>query len=245
MRNFRSSNPFMQQNVFSRMRSTYAGEVMTANGTVNKAAFLILIVFGSAIFGWGMAISGGMAITTIAALVGFGLAIFTMFKPTIANITAPVYSIAQGLFLGGISYIFESMYPGIASQAVIGTVSVFFLMMFFYRTGIIKVTERMRSIVIALTFGVALAYLISFVISLFTGYSLIHNAGTFGILFSVFVIGLAAFNLLLDFDTIENAERSGIDKKMEWFFAFSMLVTLIWLYIEILRLLSILRSSNN
>lgn len=243
MRSFRSSNPFMSREVFSRMPQSQYG-TMTANGTVNKAAVLILVVFATALFGWNLAATGSMGFTFMAAIAGFILAIVTIFKPNIANITAPLYAVAEGVFIGGISYYFETQYPGIASQAVIGTVSVFFLMMFLYRTGMIKVTDKMRGVVIALTMGVAFAYLISFVISLFTGTSILFRGGTFGIIFSVFVIGLAAFNLLLDFDNIEQAERYGAEKSMEWFFAFSMLVTLVWMYIEILRLLSILRSND-
>ncbi len=235
----RTGNPFLRRNTFTE--KTYSGELMTANGTVNKAAFLILIVFASAIFGWSTA-GVGYGIAMIAMLGGLVFALITSFKPQVAGITSPIYAILQGVFLGSIARIFEASYPGIASQAVIGTISVFMVMMFLYRAKIIKVTDRLRSIVIACTLGIAAAYLISFVMSFFISTTLFNVGGPLGIGISLFVIAVAAFNLLLDFDHIEKSESYGSPKYMEWYFAFSLLVTLVWLYIEMIRLLTRLRS---
>ena len=236
----KTGNPFLRENAFSS-RHSFSGDLMTANGTVNKAAFLIVIVFASGIFGWSITDSG-YGIGMLAMLGGLLFAIITSFKPNIASVTAPIYAILQGIFLGSICKIFEASYPGIASQAVIGTVSIFMVMMFLYRSRIIKVTDRLRSIVIACTIGIALAYFVSFIMSFFTASNLFNVGGALGIGISLFVIAVAAFNLLLDFDYIERSESHGSPKYMEWYFAFSLLVTLVWLYIEMLRLLTRIRN---
>jgi uncharacterized YccA/Bax inhibitor family protein len=170
---------------------------------------------------------------------GFITAMITIFRPTSSPITAPIYAVLEGMFLGGISAFFEGMYPGIAIQAVSLTLAVLGVMLFLYKARIIKVTEKLRGGIIAATGAIAVVYLVSWVLSMFNIYlPMIHSSGLMGIGFSLFVVGLAAFNLLLDFDFIEKGARNGAPKYMEWFSAFGLMMTLIWLYLEILRLLS-------
>ncbi len=236
----RTGNPFLRESSFGS-RQSFSGELMTANGTVNKAAFLIVIVFAAGVFGWSIT-GSSYGIGFLAMLGGLVFALITSFKPNVAPITSPIYAILQGIFLGSLCKVLEASYPGIARQAVIGTVTIFMVMMFLYRSGIIKVTDKLRSIVIACTIGIALAYFISFIMSFFTSSTLFNVGGALGIGISLFVIAVAAFNLLLDFDYIERSESHGAPKYMEWYFAFSLLVTLVWLYIEMIRLLTRLRS---
>ena len=174
-------------------------------------------------------------------IVGLVAALAVMFKPMWARFLAPVYAIAQGLAVGAISKLFNMQYEGIVLQAVGATIGVFVVMLLLYRTGVIRVTNTFRRVIVGATVGLMVFYLASFVVSLF-GPSLIPTgSGSFSILFSVFVAGLAAFNLALDFDFIDQAERAGAPKQMEWFAAFGLLVTIVWLYLEILRLLAKLR----
>jgi uncharacterized YccA/Bax inhibitor family protein len=155
---------------------------------------------------------------------------------------APVYAILEGMFLGAISALFEAMYPGIVMNAVLGTFGTFLFMLFAYRTGIIKVTDKLRSIIMSATFGIAIMYGLSWILSIFgIGMPFFHGNGLISIGISIFIIVVAAFNLLLDFDMIERASAMQAPKYMEWFGAFGLLVTLVWLYIEFLRLLSKLR----
>jgi len=176
-------------------------------------------------------------------IAGTVLAFITIFAERFAGVTAPLYAVCEGLFLAGISLVFESQYPGIAPQAVALTFGVFVVMLGVYRSGLIKVTDKFRMGVVAATGGIALIYLVSIVLGLFgVNMPLIHSSGMFGILFSLFVVGIASLNLVLDFDFIERGAQAGAPKYMEWYGAFGLLVTLVWLYLEILRLLSKLRS---
>ena len=177
------------------------------------------------------------------ALVGFGLAMYTSFVPRNAGITAPIYAFLKGLFLGGISLVLEMQYPGIAIQAVGLTFGTLASLLFFYKSGLIKPTENYRLMIFSATFGIMILYLVNFVMSFFgAGIGFIHSNGIFGIGFSLFVVGVAALNLVLDFDFIEQGAENSLPKYMEWYGAFSLMVTLIWLYLEILRLLAKLRS---
>jgi uncharacterized YccA/Bax inhibitor family protein len=171
------------------------------------------------------------------------VALITIFKKNLAPTTAPIYAVLEGLFLGGLSAMFEAQFSGIAVQAIFGTFGTMGGLLLAYRTGLIKATENFRLGVFAATAGIALLYLVSFVMGFF-GKSIpfIHQSGTFGILFSVFVVIIAALNLVLDFDFIEKGEEVGAPKYMEWYAAFGLLVTLVWLYVEMLRLLAKLRS---
>jgi uncharacterized YccA/Bax inhibitor family protein len=171
----------------------------------------------------------------------FGL--ITIFKKNWAMYTAPIYAILQGLFLGGISAIFENQYPGIVIQATGLTFGTLASLLVLYKTGVIKPTENFRLMVVSATMGIALLYVVSFIMSMFgSGIGFIHDNGIFGIGFSLFVVGIAALNLVLDFDFIEQGSENNAPKYMEWFGAFALMVTLIWLYLEMLRLLAKLRS---
>ena len=167
----------------------------------------------------------------------------TIFKPTVGHITVPAYAVVEGVFLGVISMIFNAMYPGIVVQAVFLTFGTLGALLLAYKSGLIQATENFKLGVVAATGGIAILYLINFVMSFFgSGMGIISSNGTMGILFSGFVVVIAALNLVLDFDFIEEGAEMGAPKYMEWYGAFGLLVTLIWLYLEILRLLAKLQS---
>ena len=234
----RSGNPVLGSDTFRKERVLSGAETMTIGGTVNKSALLFVILCATATFTWnqGQAAAGLIWVGVIGGLV---VALVTVFKKTWAPITAPIYAALQGLALGGISAIFESAYPGIVSQAVFLTFGTLAALLIAYRSGWIKATENFKLGVVAATGGIFFVYLISFVLSFFgASIPLIHGSGTFGILFSLFVVVIAALNLVLDFDFIEQGAEQGAPKYMEWYAAFGLIVTLIWLYLEILRLLS-------
>ncbi|MEM7009483.1 MAG: Bax inhibitor-1/YccA family protein, partial [Thermodesulfobacteriota bacterium] len=173
---------------------------------------------------------------------GLIFAFITIFKKTWAPITAPIYAILEGLAIGGISAIFELQFSGIVFQAVSLTFGTLFAMLVTYRLGLIKVTEKFRMGVVAATGAIFVVYLLSFVLGFFSiNVPFIHSGGTIGILFSLFVVVIAALNLVLDFDFIEKGAEHGAPKYMEWYGAFGLIITLVWLYIEFLRLLSKLR----
>lgn len=253
----KSSNPVLKEKAFSR-DYTMQSEVMTVNGTMNKTALLLLLVVASAVFTWNkffdaIAINpeAGMSAVVpwlaIGGIGGFIAALVTVFRPQSSGFSAPIYAILEGLFLGGISAIFESMYPqdGIVMRAVILTFAVFFAMLFLYRSGIIKVTQKLRMGIVAATGGIALVYLASFIGGMFgMEFSFLHGNSNLSIGISLFVIAIAALNLVLDFSFIENASAQGAPKYMEWYGAFGLMVTLVWLYLEILRLLSKLASRD-
>jgi uncharacterized YccA/Bax inhibitor family protein len=227
---------------------------MTLNGTITASVALLVLLLISGAFGWNAA-SGPVdnegvetyqfpAIALVGIIVGFIAVIVAMRKPNLAKILGPVYAIAYGFAVGAISKGYETFYDGIVVQAVLATASVFAVMLVLYRTRIIKVTDKFRRTVIVATLGVMVLYLFSFVLSLF-GTTLPFLDGSnmlFSILFSLFVCGLAAANLALDFDFIERGINSGLPKSYEWVGALGLVVTLVWLYLEILRLLSYLRN---
>ena len=245
----RTANPALRESVFTEAARGGRGDVMTINGTVNRTGFLILLVMAAAWYSWnkttpqpGGTVTGHPLIF-VGALGGFVVALITVFKKNLAPITAPIYAVLEGLFLGGLSSIFEARFPGIAVQAILGTFGTMAGLLLAYRTGLIKATENFRLGVFAATAGIAMLYLVSIVMGFF-GKSIpfIHQSGAIGIGFSVFVVIIAALNLVLDFDFIEKGEEVGAPKYMEWYAAFGLLVTLVWLYVEMLRLLSKLRS---
>lgn len=241
-----SSNPVLSSRMFLEARGNSAP--MSVTGTVNKTLFLLflLVVMGS--YTWGLFFkTGNMALVNqwmIGGLVGgiiFGL--MSMFKPAWIRFSAPMYALCQGAAMGGISAVFQAQYPGIVFQAVGLTIFTLLGMLFAFRTGLIQVTDSFRSGIISATLGIGLFYLLSIVLGFFgIEIPLIHGSGLFGIGFSVFVVSIAALNLVLDFDFIYKASRQGAPKEMEWVGAFGLLVTLIWLYLEFLRLLSKLRN---
>ena len=239
----RTSNPMMKDNVFTR--SLAGVEKMTLQGAVNKTITLLALVVIGAGFTWNLFYNQGAAAVQpwmIGGLVGgLVVAMVTIFKQTWAPFLAPVYAVLEGLALGGISAFFEARYPGVVMQAVALTFGVLFCLLMAYKSRLIKVTENFRLGVVAATGGIALVYLIGFVGSFF-GWQMpyIHESGMIGIGFSLFVVMIASMNLVLDFDFIERG--NGVAPKyMEWYAAFGLIVTLVWLYLEILRLLSKLR----
>ena len=245
----RTANPALNKKSFERTGYASSTEdTMTLQGTVNKTGFLLTFLILAAAWTWNLYFeSNNPASVTpwliIGGLGGFIVAIITTFKKHLSPITAPIYAVLEGLFLGSLSALFESRFPGIVVQAVGLTFGTLFALLMAYRSGLIKATENFKLGVTAATGGICLLYLISFVLSFFgTSIPYIHQSGLIGIGFSMFVVVIAALNLVLDFDFIENASESGAPKYMEWYGAFGLLVTLIWLYIEILRLLSKLYS---
>jgi uncharacterized YccA/Bax inhibitor family protein len=223
------------------------GQTMTANGAMSATMFLMVLLIAAATFGWSQVTSlqdGTMAIPSWVMgglIVGLVCAFGVMFKPTAARFLAPVYAIAQGSVVGAISKMFNVQYPGIVIQAVGATIGVFVMMLVLYRTGILRVTDKFRRIVIGATMGLMAFYLVSFIVGLFGANIFPTGSSTMSIGFSVLVAGLAAMNLALDFDFIDKAEAAGAPKHMEWFAAFGIMVTLVWLYLEILRLLAKMR----
>jgi len=247
----RSSNPALSKSIFNQSYSASYSEVMTLNGTINKSLAMLLLVVVGAMYTWKMffgasSFEAGAALTSkwimIGGIGGFVFSLITIFKKTWAYITAPIYAILEGLFLGAISAFIQSrfpQYPGLVFQAVALTFAVFLIMLLSYRTGIIKVTNKLRAGIIAATGAVALIYFISIIFSLFGASNLIiHSNGALGIGISLVIVAIAAFNLVLDFDFIAKGSQAGLPKYMEWYAAFGLMITLVWLYIEILRLLS-------
>ena len=222
--------------------------VMTVGGTASASMVLFALLLVSAAVGW-IAVAepqpGVLSFPPMAfvgAIIGFIAVMVTVFKPMTSHILGPVYAVGQGLFVGALSKMFDATYSGIVVQAVGTTLAVFGVMLFLYRTRILRVTDKFRRIVIGATLGVMVFYLASFVFSMFgANVSFFSSSSGVGILFSLFVAGLAAFNLALDFDFIERGEAMGLPRRMEWFAALGLLVTLVWLYLEVLRLLAKLR----
>ncbi|OQP74721.1 hypothetical protein IA54_011865 [Xanthomonas phaseoli pv. syngonii LMG 9055] len=252
----RSGNPALRESTFLDSGSgsivTRDGQAMTLNGTVNKTGALLLMAVITAAFAWSQSIgSDGMPppvahIYMIAgAIGGLVFALATCFKPTWAPITAPLYALIEGFFLGSISAVYEARFNGIVFQAILLTFGTLFALLFAYRSGMIKATENFKLGVVAATGGIALVYLATIVLGLFgVRIPFIHDSGLIGIGFSLFVVVAAALNLVLDFDFIESGVEQGAPKHMEWYGAFGLMVTLVWLYIEFLRLLSKLQSRN-
>jgi len=222
---------------------------MTMGGVASATGVLFVLLLAGGAFGWAQVEStpagtdvnlpGWIFIALIAAA---GLAIFSAFRPSIARVAGPIYALLQGVVLGAISHVYENQWNGIVVQAVLLTAIVFASMLFLYGTRIVRVTDRMRRVVIGATIGICVFYAVSLLLSLFGAtVPLIWDAGPFGILFSLAVAGLAAFNLMLDFDLAERGVAAGLPKHMEWFVGLSLMVSIVWLYLEILRLLAKLR----
>ena len=246
----RSSNPVLRENTFQGLFAE--GDRMTLNGTVAKTGLLLLLAVVTGGWTWHrfdtLAAAGDVAGAFAAIspfmwgglIVGFVLALASTFLRQWSGITAPLYAIAEGFALGGISAFMELRYHGIVLQAVMLTAGVLAVMLVLYRTRVIKVTDRFRTGVVAATGAIMLLYLVDIGLRAFTSIQIpfIHESGMLGIGFSLLVVGLAAFNLALDFDLIERGTQAGAPKYMEWYGAFALMVTLVWLYLEILRLLS-------
>ena len=241
----RTSNPALSAKTFQNLPAVASpDEAMTLQGTVNKSGLLLLLVVASAAYTWNLFFASADASVVTpyilgGALGGFVVALVTVFKKTWSPVTAPLYAILEGLFLGGISALMEMEFSGIVIQAVAMTFGVFMCLLLAYRSGLIKATENFKLGVTAATGGIAAIYVITMLLG-FWGIQMpyIHESGIVGIGFSIFVVILAALNLVLDFDFIENGAEQGVPKYMEWYASFGLLVTLIWLYLEILRLLA-------
>ncbi|MEJ7767417.1 MAG: Bax inhibitor-1/YccA family protein [Chitinophagaceae bacterium] len=248
---FKSGNPTLNEKTFQSGTLLTESEVMTERGTLNKFFMLCVLVIAAASFTWSAAFQG-KDITSwmwIGALGGLGVAIVTAFKPVWSPFLAPIYALLEGVFVGGISAMYNNLFdkiaPGIIMQAVALTFGTVIAMYFLYRFGVIKATERFRSVIITATSGIAIFYLLAMGLRFFDiNIAFLHEGSLMGILFSLVVVTIAALNLILDFDMIEKGVQSGAPKFMEWYGAFSLVVTIVWLYLEILRLLSKLSSRN-
>lgn len=246
----RGSNPALNDSAFDSVLDADGAynDIMTLEGTVSKSMFLIALVIGAGIVGWKMCGMSYFAphLQTIlvgSSILGLITAMITIFKKTMAPTTAPAYAILEGITLGIFSFMYESAYSGIIFQAVLLTVSVFLALLLCYKSGLIQPTENFKLAVISATIGIFFVYILSF-IGQFLGFTIpyIHDSGPIGIGVSVIIVIVAALNLVLDFDFIEKGSDSGrLPGYMEWYAAFGLLVTLVWLYIEILRLLAKLR----
>ena len=243
-----SQNPFFNTKSFKENNNVTheavvidRNETMTVSGTINKSFLMLALLIASASVTWIMTFNGQTPYVFIigGAIVGFILVLIAAFKPQYSGFLAPGYAIFEGLFIGGISAIFEDMYPGIVIQAVSCTFVTFMVCFGLYKYEIVKVTERFKSVVLAATLAIATYYLISWLLSMFTSFQPVHNGNSWmSIGISAFVIVIAALNLFLDFDQIEKGVQQKMPKYMEWYGAMGLMITLVWLYIEFLRLLS-------
>jgi uncharacterized YccA/Bax inhibitor family protein len=246
-----TGNPTLNQNTFTDIRAGSGDGTMTIQGTVNKTAILLILVTLSASYTWHMYYSGQgdmlMPWTFGGASAGFVFAMVTIYKKEWSPVTAPIYAICEGLFIGGLSSVLDAKYPGIALQAVMLTFGTLAALLGAYKTGLIKATDNFKRGVIAATGGIALLYFVTIVMSFFSIHVLpsIYGNGPIGIGFSIFVVVIAAMNLVIDFDFIEQGAQLGAPKYLEWYGAFGLLVTLVWLYLEILRLLAKLNSRRS
>ncbi len=246
----KTANPALDSSTFTGFGRVAAAEAMTIQGTVNKAGLLLLCVLITATWIWNLyyrtlnpaAITPWLAGGAIAGLiVGF----ITIMKNTWAPVTAPIYALLEGLVIGGLSAIFEAQFPGIVIQAVALTFGTCLALLLAYKTRLIRASENFKAGVVAATGGIFLVYLATIILGFFgVQIPLIYQSGPVGIAFSLFVVIIAALNLVLDFDFIEQGAAGGAPRYMEWYAAFGLMVTLIWLYLEIIRLLAKLRSRD-
>jgi len=247
----RTSNPALTGDTFRTGEVAYGGESMTVSGTVNKTGILVILCVATAAWTWNRFFGAppeeamqSVGLPMIAGGIGgFIVAIVTIFKKEWSAVTAPIYALLEGLMLGGVSAMLELRFHGIAIQAVALTLGVLIAMLLAYRSGLIKVTDKLRLGIVAATGGIAVFYFLQFILGFFgIHFTTINGATPIGIGFSILVVAIAALNLVLDFDLIENGARDGAPKYMEWYGAFALMITLVWLYFEILRLLSKIRS---
>jgi len=246
---FKSGNPTLSEKSFEQTLSQSQGDTMTVRGTMNKFGFLMLMVMAGAFFAWNWFNAGKNigSLMLFGALGGFGVALMIIFKKQWSGYLAPAYAILEGLFVGAISayfnFLFQEKYPDIIMHAVLITFGVAAGMYLLYSLQLIRVTQKLRSVVMIATAGIAIFYLLTWILSFFdVQFAFLSSGSTFGIVFSLAVIAVASLNLLLDYDMIEQGAAMGAPKYMEWYGAFGLLVTLVWLYLEILRLLAKLNS---
>lgn len=265
----RPSNPALSDKAFERLE-TEAGwasstqqleeayqapsyvreDAMTVNGTVWATASLLVLVVAAGVFGWSSVDVTAETVSLPGWLIpvmlgGLGVAVLTIFKPKLARFTAPVYALLQGAMLGAISGLYNEAYNGIVIQAVGLTIGVFAIMLFLFATKVIEVTDKLRMGIVAATGAIALVYVANMILSFFDAeVPFLHDTGPLGIGISLVIVGVAAFNLLLDFDFVQRGVAAGAPKHVEWYAAFGLLVTIIWLYLELLRLLAKLQSRD-
>jgi uncharacterized YccA/Bax inhibitor family protein len=253
-----SKNPFFSNKSFTNTKASNNAEVhqaividgnqqMSMAGTINKTLILFLLLVSSAVVVWWLVFNGTNPLVPAigGAVAGMILALVAAFKPHLSSYLAPGYALFEGLFIGAISAIFEAQYPGIVMQAVGATFVTFAVCLGLYRFKIVVVTERFKSVIIAATLAIMAYYLISWLLSMFTSFVPVHHGNSWiSIGVSVFVIVIAAMNLFLDFDNIEKGAAAKMPKYMEWYSAMGLMITLVWLYVEFLRLLSKLSSRD-
>ncbi|MCL2485065.1 MAG: Bax inhibitor-1/YccA family protein [Endomicrobia bacterium] len=235
------SNPLLNDSVFRDAAKT--SEAMTISGTINKSIILWALLAVSAIYAWTHPhISAGLVYP--ALILGFVLALVTIFKKPYAPILSPLYALCQGMLLGYLSLVFERQYPGIVVNAVFLTIAVLFCMLTAYRAGLLKATPMFYKVVIFSTFSILIVYILDLLLNLFGGGGIpyLHQSSMLGIGISLVIVGVASLNLIIDFDIIEKSARFGAPKYMEWYGAFALMVTLVWLYLEMLRLLGKIRN---
>ncbi|HEX8359018.1 MAG TPA: Bax inhibitor-1/YccA family protein [Longimicrobium sp.] len=244
----RTSNPALNDKTFARGQVAAGEGVMTIEGTVNRTIILVGILLVTATFAWGRAAVGDPLVgglVMIGTIGGFVVALVTIFKQRWAPVTAPLYAALEGLALGGISALLNQQYAGIAMQAAALTAGTLLCLLLAYRSGLIRATENFKLGVTAATGAIAMLYLVSFALSFFgIQMPLLHDSSPLGIGLSLFIVVIAALNLVLDFDFIEQGSEAGLPRYMEWYAGFGLMVTLVWLYLEILRLLVKLRSDD-
>lgn len=243
----RTANPALSDKTFQQVGTAGYADVMTLQGTVNKTGLMLLLLVAGAAYTWSQFIEGNIESLMMWMMVGiFGgliVSIVTVFKKNWSPITAPLYAVLEGFALGGISAMLEARYEGIVIQAVALTFGTAGCLLIAYKSGVIKATENFKLGIVAATGGIFVIYMVGAIMRMFgSGIPYIHENGLIGIGFSLVVVVIAALNLVLDFDFIEKGAEQGAPKFMEWYAAFGLMVTLIWLYIEILRLLSKLNS---
>lgn len=248
----RATNPVLSrlaEAARETLTTSVSGDVMTRAGTAGKSLILLALCAFSATFTWMQVAAGNTAIMMPALLVGglggFVMAMIVSFKPHTAPVVAPIYAVLEGLVLGAISALFNLKYPGLPQQAVLLTFAVALGVFTLYRMNILKATEGFRRMVVGATIGIAVFYLVNIVLSMFNvnlGYTTSNSPIAIGI--NLLIAGVAAMNLVLNFDDIDNAVRMGAPKRMEWYGAFGLMVTLVWLYLELLRLLSRLQGGR-
>jgi uncharacterized YccA/Bax inhibitor family protein len=248
---FKSGNPTLREGKFrdTVIHIGSSDQTMSVRGTLNKFGFMLLMLMGTAFYSWKEAANGGentMSLIIGGAIGGFVIALIMMFKQEWAKYLAPLYALLEGLFIGAISAMYEASFPGMVANAVGLTFGVGVSMYFLYSFRIIKATERFKSVIITATMGIAIFYFLVWILSMFgiNNMSFLHEGSTFGIIFSLAVVVIAALNLILDFDMIEQGSLMGAPKYMEWYGAFGLMVTFVWLYLEILRLLSKISSRD-
>ena len=245
----RTSNPALSDRIFRGQPMAF-GQSMTVQGTVNKTGILLLLAILTSAYTWHMAFAGNVAavmpLMWVGLIGGMIMAFVTMFKMAWSPVTAPIYALFEGLALGGISAVFDMRFHGIAFEAVCLTFGVMFVLLLAYRSGMIRVTQKFRLGVIAATGAIFLFYFVEMILGFFhVGLGVVgavNGSGMIGIGFSLLVVGIAALNLVLDFDFIERGAQGNAPKYMEWYGAFGLMVALVWLYLEILNLLAKLNS---